>query len=100
MLEMASKDEAAQHLSDYAGAHADPPSDGSGETIEERSFSAALICLEGHYTQSPPMGPLTAARVSSMISKTLEKTHTLRKARCVLTYGGNTVMFLPSNPGL
>ncbi|KAI6775591.1 hypothetical protein HG530_002349 [Fusarium avenaceum] len=55
--------------------------DGPDETIEERCFSAALVCLEGHYTQSPPMGPQTAARVSSMITKTLEKTHTLRKAR-------------------
>lgn len=53
----------------------------SNETIEERCFSAALVCLEGHFTQSPPMGPQTTARVSSMISKTLEKTHTLRKAR-------------------
>ena len=53
----------------------------SGETIEERCFSAALICLEGHFTQSPPMGPQTTARVNSMISKTLEKTHTLRKVR-------------------
>lgn len=51
------------------------------ETIEERVFSAALICLEGHFTHSPPMGPKTAARVTSMISKTLEKTHTLRRAR-------------------
>lgn len=55
--------------------------DMSSETIEERCFSAALICLEGHFTQSPPMGPQTTARVNSMISKTLEKTHTLRKAR-------------------
>lgn len=53
----------------------------STETIEERCFSAALVCLEGHFTQSPPMGPQTTTRVSSMISKTLEKTHTLRKAR-------------------
>ena len=53
----------------------------ANETIEERCFSAALVCLEGHYTQSPPMGPHTAARVSSLITKTLEKTHTLRKAR-------------------
>lgn len=61
-----------------------PPQDNGGvsnETIEERCFSAALVCLEGHFTQSPPMGPQTTARVSSMISKTLEKTHTLRKAR-------------------
>ncbi|KAF4595569.1 essential cytoplasmic protein Ctr86 [Ophiocordyceps camponoti-floridani] len=59
--------------------------DDDGESIEERCFSAALICLEGHYTQSPPMGPQTAARVSSMISKTLEKTHTLRAAREALS---------------
>lgn len=58
--------------------------DDAGETIEERCFSAALICLEGHYTQSPPMGPQTTARVSSMVTKTLEKTHTLRKVRLVL----------------
>lgn len=55
----------------------------AGETIEERCFSSALICLEGHFTQSPPMGPQTALRVNSMITKTLEKTHTLRKSRCV-----------------
>lgn len=57
--------------------------EGSDETIEERVFSAALICLEGHFTQSPPMGPKTAARVTSMVSKTLEKTHTLRRVRSV-----------------
>jgi palmitoyltransferase len=51
------------------------------ETIEERCFSAALICLEGNYTRSPPMGPATAAKVSSMISKTLEKTHTFKQVR-------------------
>lgn len=51
------------------------------ETIEERAFAAALICLEGHYTQSPPMGPLTTTKVQSLITKTLEKTHTCRKSR-------------------
>lgn len=51
------------------------------ETIEERCFSAALICLEGHFTQSPPMGPQTAMKVNSIVSKTLEKTHTIRQAR-------------------
>lgn len=59
----------------------DMAAEGSGETIEERVFSAALICLEGHFTQSPPMGHMTAARVAVMISKTLEKTHTLRRVR-------------------
>ncbi|RXG45868.1 hypothetical protein VDGE_05547 [Verticillium dahliae] len=59
------------------------PSDGSkpSESIEERCFSAALICLEGHYTSSPPMGPMTANKVSGMIAKTLEKTHTFKHVR-------------------
>lgn len=70
-----------KHLPEDDGPPPDSKSESSGETIEERSFSAALVCLEGHYTQSPLMGPKTTARVSSMISKTLEKTHTLRKAR-------------------
>ena len=51
------------------------------ESIEERCFSAALICLEGHYTDSPPMGPLTSAKVTTMISRTLEKTHTSKEVR-------------------
>jgi hypothetical protein len=51
------------------------------ESIEERCFSAALICLEGHYTDSPPMGPLTSAKVGTMISRTLEKTHTSKEVR-------------------
>ena len=67
-------------LSDYVDLSIDGENAG-GETIEERCFSAALVCLEGHYTQSPPMGPKTAVRVNSMISKTLEMTHTHRKAR-------------------
>lgn len=57
----------------------------SSETIEERCFSAALVCLEGHFTQSPPMGPLTSVKVASMVSKTLEKTHTCRKSREALS---------------
>lgn len=68
-------------IPDHVNLAMEDPMEGSGETIEERCFSAALICLDGHYKQAPPMGPKTAARVSSMISKTLEKTHTLRKAR-------------------
>lgn len=54
------------------------------ESIEERCFTASLICLEGHYTNSPPMGPMTASRVSSMVAKTLEKTHTYKHVREVL----------------
>ena len=83
MAEMHPSREAMTRLAEFAAPASEVGSGGQGETIEERSFSAALICLEGHYTHSPPMGPLTAARVSSMISKTLEKTHTLRAARYV-----------------
>ncbi|PFH55724.1 hypothetical protein XA68_17728 [Ophiocordyceps unilateralis] len=73
-------------LADYASAGADAIDVADvGESIEERCFCAALICLEGHYTQSPPMGNQTAARVSSMVSKTLEKTHTQRAAREALS---------------
>lgn len=68
-------------LPDYVALASDNHTPSHGETIEERCFSAALVCLEGHYTQSPTMGPKTASRVSSMVSKTLEKTHTLRRAR-------------------
>jgi hypothetical protein len=73
--------EAMTRLQEYTEDAAAESVDGSDETIEERCFSAALTCLEGHFTQSPPMGPLTAARVNSIISRTLEKTHTLRKVR-------------------
>ncbi|KAF5234336.1 hypothetical protein FANTH_12169 [Fusarium anthophilum] len=68
-------------LSDNANLLSEAHENGPDETIEERCFAAALVCLEGHYTQSPPMGPQTAAKVSSMITKTLEKTHTIRRAR-------------------
>lgn len=55
--------------------------DSSYESIEERCFSAALICLEGHFTDSPPMGPLTSAKVTNIISRTLDKTHTFKEVR-------------------
>lgn len=50
-------------------------------TIEERYFTGALICLEGHYTDTPPMGPLTREKVVSMISTSLEKTHASKEVR-------------------
>lgn len=53
----------------------------NSDSIEERCFAAALICLEGHYTDSPPMGPKTNAKVVSMISRTLEKTHASKDVR-------------------
>jgi palmitoyltransferase len=51
------------------------------ETIEERCFSAALICLEGYYTGPPPIGPLTMTKVVRMVSQTLEKTINLKDVR-------------------
>lgn len=51
------------------------------DSIEERIFAAALICLEGHYNQSPVMGPQSIAKVTGIVSKTLEKTHTFKEVR-------------------
>lgn len=53
----------------------------SNESIEERCFAAALICLEAHYDNSPPMGPKTNAKVIAMVSRTLEKTHASKEVR-------------------
>ncbi|KAH6647654.1 hypothetical protein BKA67DRAFT_578159 [Truncatella angustata] len=63
----------------------DPPHAWRKDSIEERSFGAGLICLEGHYTQSPVMGPLSIAKVMGIISKTLEKTHTFKDVREILS---------------
>lgn len=63
----------------------DPPHMWKQDSIEERGFAAALICLEGHYQQSPAMGPQSVARVMSIISKTLEKTHTNKDVREILS---------------
>lgn len=81
MAETVSSKDAKNRLVDCESPGSGAATAGCDETIEERCFSAALICLEGHYNNSPPMGPHTAARVNSLISKTLEKTHTLRAAR-------------------
>ncbi|KAI0477789.1 hypothetical protein GGR56DRAFT_665607 [Xylariaceae sp. FL0804] len=55
------------------------------DSIEERIFAAALISLEGHYMQSPIMGPQTITKVMGIISKTLEKTHTFKDVREILS---------------
>ena len=65
----------------------DPVHVWKNDSIEERIFSAALICLEGHYMQSPIMGPQSIAKVMSIVSKTLEKTHTIKDVRYVLVVG-------------
>ncbi|KAI4592808.1 hypothetical protein KJ359_010441 [Pestalotiopsis sp. 9143b] len=63
----------------------DPPHAWKKDSIEERNFGAGLICLEGHYTQSPVMGPSTTAKVMAVISRTLEKTHTFKDVRELLS---------------
>ncbi|KAI0968191.1 hypothetical protein F4678DRAFT_205861 [Xylaria arbuscula] len=63
----------------------DPAHMWSEDSIEERGFAAALICLEGHYQQSPAMGPQSITKVMSIISKTLEKTHTYKDVREILS---------------
>jgi palmitoyltransferase len=80
-MDVMTRNDKMTRLPDNANLLNEAHENGPDETIEERCFAAALVCLEGHYTQSPPMGPQTAAKVSSMITKTLEKTHTIRKAR-------------------
>ncbi|KAI0155192.1 hypothetical protein GGR57DRAFT_464526 [Xylariaceae sp. FL1272] len=63
----------------------DPPHPWRNDSIEERGFAAALICLEGHYIQSPVMGPQSIVKVMGIITKTLEKTHTYKDVREVLS---------------
>ncbi|KAI1353813.1 hypothetical protein F5Y01DRAFT_303040 [Xylaria sp. FL0043] len=63
----------------------DPPHMWNQDSIEERGFAAALICLEGHYQQSPAMGPQSITKVMSIITKTLEKTHTYKDVREILS---------------
>ncbi|KAI0102990.1 hypothetical protein GGR51DRAFT_525279 [Nemania sp. FL0031] len=68
-----------------AALDTDPPHMWKQDSIEERGFAAALVCLEGHYQQSPVMGPQSIAKVMSLITKTLEKTHTYKDVREVLS---------------
>jgi palmitoyltransferase len=51
------------------------------DTIEERAFAAALMCLVYHYEETPVMGQLTAAKVQSTVARTLEKTHNSKDVR-------------------
>ncbi len=50
-------------------------------TIEERRFIAALVPLECRYKADPPIGPLTSAKVTSIVSGILDKTHNLKEVR-------------------
>ncbi|TAQ85473.1 Adenosinetriphosphatase [Chlorociboria aeruginascens] len=45
----------------------------NGQSIEERSFLGALICLEGHFEATPGFGGRTMTQVRKMIAGTLER---------------------------
>lgn len=70
-------------VADEIDPHVQAQRSASSESIEERCFAAALICLQAHYDNSPPMGPQTNAKVISMVSRTLEKTHASKEVRSV-----------------
>ncbi|KAJ2905634.1 copper transport 86 [Zalerion maritima] len=53
--------------------------------IEEVCFESALLCLEGHFTNSPPMGPLTGGKVVKVVNKTLDRTHQYKDIRETLS---------------
>ena len=53
------------HLDDDMGRN-------NTQTIEERCFQSALICLEGHFQQLPGFGSRTFARVKKMVNNTLD----------------------------
>ena len=61
--------------------NAESPSAWRKDSIEERAFGAGLICLEGHYLGMPTMGPLSMNKVINVITRTMEKTHTLKDVR-------------------
>lgn len=71
-------------MASSGGLDTDPVHVWKNDSIEERIFGAALICLEGHYMQSPVMGPQSISKVMAIVSKTLEKTHTFKDVRYVL----------------
>ena len=54
----------------------------SKQSIEEVCFTAALICLDGHFSGLPSIpGAQTQAKVAGMVARTLEKTHGRKDVR-------------------
>ncbi|KJR80905.1 uncharacterized protein SPSK_05562 [Sporothrix schenckii 1099-18] len=54
----------------------------SKQSIEEVCFTAALICLDGHFSDLPSIpGSQTQAKVAGMVARTLEKTHGRKDVR-------------------
>jgi hypothetical protein len=53
------------------------------QTIEERIFQFALITIECHFTQKPPIGRKTAQNARDTIRRTMEKTLTRSEVRYV-----------------
>ncbi|CAK7265404.1 hypothetical protein SEPCBS119000_001492 [Sporothrix epigloea] len=54
----------------------------SKQSIEEVCFTAALICLDGHFNGLPSIpGAQTQVKVAGMVARTLEKTHGRKDVR-------------------
>jgi hypothetical protein len=51
------------------------------QTIEERAFQVALIMIEGHFTQEPPIGRKTAVKAMETIKRTMDKTLNMSSVR-------------------
>ena len=57
----------------------------NSQTIEERIFQFALITIECHFTQKPPIGRKLAQNARDTIKKIMDKTLQQPVVRCVST---------------
>ena len=51
-------------------------------SVEELCFTSSMSCFEGWLKLDPAIGPRTMTYVTKFISRTLEKTHSLKDVRC------------------
>lgn len=63
------------------------------QSIEERSFQAALICLEQHFEKLAGLGPKTLPEVKAMVRTTLEQSLNKADVRYILLLFENRVYF-------
>ncbi|KAM7191563.1 hypothetical protein V8F33_008795 [Rhypophila sp. PSN 637] len=63
-------------------------------TIEELSFTSAMSLLEAYFQHDPAVGPRTMPYVTKFITRTLEKTHSLREVRETLSQSVDVWMWL------
>lgn len=50
-------------------------------TVEELCFTSAMNLLEAYFQHDPAVGPRTMPYITKFITKTLEKTHSLKEVR-------------------